>query len=479
MRRLIFLLTIPCLLWACGKAPDPAPKEQVEPAPQDPAPREPAEPEPEGLVLCTDAPLVVEVGEGAQLGTSGLIQVFKADGTLVDKIDLNDMAKVKVLEDGTMVPSEQTASVHTFMDKLSSGSATRTVHYTPLRLSGGQLVIKPHSGVLAFGGSYYVTVDASVAGKAVGKEDMPFTAKRAPSGTRLQVKPDGSGDFCTVQGALSYAASLGKDTAVTIEVGEGTYGELLFLQGKNNVTVKGASREGSVIAYPNSEVYMGGSEKRCLFLATDCDKLVLENLTIENTFYASDHKGQAETIYYNAHTASFRLTVENCSLISWQDTFLCKGEVWVHNSLIAGHCDYIWGYPKACLFEDCEIRSRAAGYIVQARVPGAADKGFVFLNCRLTAEAGVPDGKMYLARSGGDKSVYDHVTYVNCEMSPVIAPAGWHTGKAPTPVTPTATAGWKEYGTTGVSTASRNAYGKILTAKEAEPYSSKQAVLGW
>jgi pectin methylesterase-like acyl-CoA thioesterase len=51
--------------------------------------------------------------------------------------------------------------------------------------------------------------------------------------------------------------------------------------------------------------------------------------------------------------------VENCSLISWQDTFLCKGYVWVHNSLIAGHVDYIWGYPNACLFEDCEIRSRA------------------------------------------------------------------------------------------------------------------------
>lgn len=429
--------------------------------------------------FCVDAPLVVEVGSGASLGTSGLIQVFKADGTLVDKIDMADMAKVKVLEDGTMVPAEQNGNLGTFMDKLPSGSTTRKVHYTPVRLKGGKLYVKLHSGVLDHGGSYYVTMDESVAGKAVGKDDMPFTTKAVPSGTTLKVSADGSADFCTVQGALSHAATLGKDTAVTIEVGEGTYNELLFLQGKNGVTVKGVSREKTVIAYPNSELYMTGSDNRCLFLATDCNNLVLENLTIENTFYAQDHKGQAETLYYNAHTASFRLTVESCALISWQDTFLCKGEVWVHNSLIAGHCDYIWGYPKACLFEDCEIRSRAKGYIVQARVEDASYKGFVFLNCRLTAESGVADGSMYLARSGGDSSVYDNVTYINCSMSSVIAPAGWYTSPAPTPSAPTATSGWKEYGTTGVSTASRNVYGKILTASEAEPFSSKAAVLGW
>ena len=436
-------------------------------------------PGPEDALLCVDAPLVVEVGAGARLGTSGLIQVFRADGSLVDKIDLAHLAKVTVLEDGTMVPSAQmtgTATAHTFQDNLRCGTASRAVHYTPLRLADGKLEIKLHSGVLGFGDSYYLTMDASVAGKAIGPEDMPFATKSSPSGATLKVAADGSGDFCTVQGALNHALSLGKDTAVTIEVGEGTYRELLFLQGKNNLTVRGVSREKTVIAYPNSELYWSGSDNRCLFLVKSCDNLVLENLTLENTFYAADHKGQAETIYFNSN---YKLTVESCALISWQDTFLCKGEVWVHNSLIAGHCDYIWGYPKACLFEDCEIRSRAAGYIVQARVPDASYKGFVFLNCRLTAESGVKDGSMYLARSGGDSSVYDNVTYVNCTMGPVIRPEGWLGSPAPTPAKPTATSGWKEYGTQGVSTASRNAFGKILSADEAAAFASRQAVLGW
>ena len=461
--------------------------------PPDPDPD--PDPQPSEDEVCVDAPIVIEVGTSATLGTSGLIQVFSKGGTLVDKIDMADMDKVTVLSDGTMIPKEQIKAdtpFHTFLDALHS-TRYRPVHYTPVRIEGGKLVIKLHNEALEFGKEYYVTADASVAGKAVGKDDMPFKTKAKPSGTTLSVKADGSGDFCTVQGALSYATSLGKDKEVTIEIGEGTYRELLYLRDKNNLTIRGASREKTIIAYPNNESYalgsgsdiaskpsaganIGTNSGRCLFYIASCNNLVIENLTIENTFWADDHKGQAETIYFNADGK--RLTIERCNLISWQDTFLCKGSVWVHKSMIAGHVDYIWGYPSACLFEECEIRSRAGGYIVQARCP-AGSKGFVFLNCSLTAEDGVAKGSQYLARSGGDTSVNDNVTYINCTMSDVIAPAGWHTGKTPTPATPTATDGWKEYGTSGVSTSSRNAYGKILTASEAEAFSSKQAVLGW
>ena len=184
-------------------------------------------------------------------------------------------------------------------------------------------------------------------------------------------------------------------------------------------------------------------------------------------------------IYFNSNN---KLIIENCAFHSLQDTFLCKGSVYVHNSLIAGHCDFIWGYPKACLFEDCEIRAEAAGYIVQARVQNASDKGFVFLNCRLTAASGVKDGSMYLARSAGQSNAYDNVTFVNCTMSPVIAAAGWYGNPAPNPATPTATSGWKEYGSknaSGAALSGHSSNGKYLSADEAAAFSSKSAVLGW
>lgn len=431
--------------------------------------------------ICTDAPLVLKCDSAPVLGSSGMIRIFKADGTEVDRIDLADMAKVTILESGIMVPKEPVTSStkHTFMDVITCGGRTRTVHYTPLKVKGKTMEIRHHSGVLDFDSEYYVTVDESVCGKAVGAGEWKiFTGKAPSSAKEIVVDADGEGDFCTIQGALSYADKSG----ATIAIAPGTYEEMLYLRDKAGITLKGIDRSRVKIIYPNSENYMSGSSVRCLFLVENCDNLVLEKLTIENSFYASDHKGQAECIYFNSGNNTHKLTIDNCALISWQDTFLCKGQVWVHDSLIAGHCDFIWGYPKACFFDNCEIRSRAAGYIVQARIQSASDKGFVFYNCNLTAEDGVGANSVYLARSAGQSDCFDNVVYVNCTMSSAIRTEGWLGSPAPNPSTPTATSGWREYGSknaSGEAITGHNSYGKYLSTTEASIYCSRQDVLGW
>ena len=453
-----------------------------------------------GKRVKVDMPLVLDFDSAPVLGKSGTIRVFTAAGKEIDRIDLADMAGVRARADGCTVPVEQITDASRFsscMDALPCSGKWRTVHYTPLLVEGKSLIIRLHSGVLAFDTEYYATIDAGVieghAGIAAG--EWKFTTSAAPvSSSSLRVAADGSGDFCTIQRALDYASAGGCE----ISVAPGTYSGMLFARDKANITIKGDSREGVKIVYPNNESYevgsggsvssrpamgstIGKSGGRSVFLVENCDKLVLQDLTLENSF--GELKGQAETIYFNSGSNAHRLTVENCSLLSYQDTFLCKGEVWVHNSLIAGHCDFIWGYPRVCLFEDCEIRSRAAGYIIQARVPSASDKGFVFLNCRLTAESGVKDGTMYLARSAGQTDCFDNVVYVNCKMSPVIAAAGWYSNPAPNPATPTATSGWREFGSTdsagNPATGGRNALGRVLTSDEAAGYMSRSAVLGW
>ncbi|MBO4434295.1 MAG: fibronectin type III domain-containing protein [Bacteroidales bacterium] len=450
--------------------------------------------------VCADAPVVITFDSAPVLGTSGIIKVFKADGTEVDRIDLADMDKVTVLESGIMVPKEQITNAskfHTFMDAIPGGGGRyRLVHYTPLRVNGKKLEIKLHSGVLDFDSEYYVTMDESVCGKAIGAGEKKIFTKAAPSSAKeLVVAADGHGDFCTLQGALSYADK----TGASIAVSPGTYEEMLYLRDKSNITITSSNRDKVKILYPNSELYCNGSGGgvsskpsagasvgsnggRCLFLAENCDNLLLERITIENSFYAADHKGQAECIYFNSGSNAHKLEVDDCSLISWQDTFLCKGEVWVHNSLIAGHCDFIWGYPKVCYFENCEIRSRAAGYIVQARIKAVTDKGFVFHRCRLTAEDGVAGNSVYLARSGGNSGEYDNVVYVNCTMSSAIRTVGWLGDPAPNPSTPTATSGWREYGSkdpSGNAITGHNSYGKYLTGAEAAAYCTREDVLGW
>ncbi len=503
MKRTITLLLLASLAICCKPAANPDPGKTDDPTtPVVPKPEPEPEPEPEVKGQCIDAPLVLSLETVPELGSMGVIAVWSSDGKEVDRIDLSDLASVSTRADGEMIPLSPInadAKFNTTMDALKSGSRYRVVHYTPLRIKDKSLIINLHNGALNWEGSYYVTIDEGVVKghKGVAKDEWSFTVKSKPSGNTLKVRPDGSGDFCTVQGALSYASTLGKDTEVTVDVGAGTYNEPLFLRDKNKVTIKGASRTATVISYPNNESWCpgsGGSRSsrpvagaavntaggRSLMLVENCDALTLSNLTLENSF--GELKGQAEAIYFNSGTNQHRLTIENCRLLSYQDTFLCKGVVWVYKSLIAGHCDFIWGYPKACLFENCEIRARAAGYIVQARIQNASDKGFVFLNCDLSAEDGVKDGSMYLARSGGDSKVFDNVTFIGCTMSSVIAPKGWYSSPAPTPATPTATSGWKEYGSTdyaGKPLSGHSAQGKYLSAEEAAPYSSREAVLGW
>ena len=459
----------------------------------------PQPPAPDLRVTCIDEPLILEFGAKPVLGTAGKIKLFTAGGQEVDCIDLADLATVDIREDGQMVPKQQMTKetlYNTFMDRLYSGKRYRIIHYTPIQLFDRSVTIRFHSGVMEFGQQYYVTMDKDViAGfPGIAKGDVEFAVKAAPANpSLLTVEQDGNGDFFTIQGALSYVSTT--TGPVTIQVGKGTFHESLFLRERADVKIEGASRAWSVLEFANAEALANGSGASigtkpsvgnaigavggrgvCLF--ENCDNLVLENLTLRNTYGA---QGQAEVIYFNSGSNAHKLTIENCALHSLQDTFLTKGQVWVHNSLIAGNVDFIWGYPKACLFEDCEIRCEkySKGFILQARVPGASDKGFVFLNCRITAGEGAADGTMYLARSGGSTDYYDNVTFVNCQMSPVIAPVGWYSDPTPNPATPTATSGWKEYGTTGVSTASRNSLGRILTADEAAAYSSKEAVLGW
>ncbi|MCF0176580.1 MAG: hypothetical protein HUJ94_07070 [Bacteroidales bacterium] len=451
----------------------------------------------------TDESLTIDLGMPVKFGSSGHISIFKSDGTKVDDINLADLAGVTIREDGVMIPNNQitdASKMTTFMDALGSKSSyRRIVHYTPLRIDGNNLIVKPHSSVLEFDTEYYVTIDAGAlegfGGIEAGKKTFKTVSKPA-AGTEISVAPSGKADFRTIQGALNYA--MGSSSAMTIKVASGTYEEMLYLRDCKDLTIKGFNSSASRISYPNNEGWMNGSGSgtssvpsingtigknggRSIFLVENCDNLKLENITIENTY--GNEKGQAECIYFNSGSNKHRLNVENCAFVSLQDTFLCKGICYVHNSLIAGHCDYIWGYPDVCLFEDCEIRTRAKGYIVQARVPSKSSKGFIFLNCRLTAESGLADESVWLARSGGSSDYYDNVLFVGCKMCGAIRKAGWCTdgGKAPNPSVATAASGWREYNSVDSKgtaiTSGRASCGLILNASQAAPYLSKDLIL--
>jgi pectate lyase len=405
------------------------------------------------------------------LGDSGTIRIFrKMDDALVDVIKLSGET------DELGFPGQ---------------AAVRKVNTNPIAINGVTVTIKPHTGKLAYGTEYYVAIANGVFnGTTLG--GVPFvgigklgnwsftTRAAAPTGPDLVVGADAGSDFATVQGALNFLMqNVDKATPATVTIRNGNYNELLFLRGKDNVTLRGESRDGTVIHYTNYDTLNPGTGAsqapgtsatpaggRAVMLVETSDMLVLDTLTLRNTtLRASNISGQAETLYFNNDGG--RLVARDSAFYSEQDTLNLKGWSWFYRTLVAGNVDFIWGGSRAALFEESEIRSvgdtanaSSGGYVLQARVPSATDKGYVFLNSRLThgpgpgpAHGDVPNGATYLARSSGSATVWDNIAFINCQMDSHIAAVGWagagvNGQPAPNPAVATAASGWREYGST-------------------------------
>lgn len=385
------------------------------------------------------------------LGTSGSVRIFKvSDDSLVDTVKLSGDA-----------------------DSIGYGTL-RTLNTKPIRIAGNTASISLHSNKLALGTAYYVAVSdgvftgATLTGQAftgIGKNTgWTFTTRTLAPGaglTSLTVDDTGTtADFRTVQGALNYVMQhVALNDAATITVKDGIYEEPLYLRNKNKLIIVGESRAGTVIQYANNELLNTGSSGRPVFLVETADLLTLENLTLKNTTLIGAG-AQAEAIYFNSPNG--RLIAKNSNFISEQDTLQLQGWNWFYQSLIAGNVDFIWGGSNAALFEQSEIRTLGrstgnsnGGYVLQARVKAATDKGFVFLNSSLTGGEGPTggkplDGTHYLARSPGGTTTFDNVVFVNTKIGKHIADVGWagsgiNSQPASNPGAGTATSGWREY----------------------------------
>lgn len=445
-----------------------------------------ASPLPGAADVPVDTVLALTFDRPPVLSGTGSVRIFRAsDGALVDVLRVtNEVNQIGAAADGYR----------------------RVVRFEPVAVRGNTLSIRPHDGRLAYDTAYYVLLDSALLDDAQ-LASQPFagigsraswqfrTRARPPGRTALHVSPTGAADFRTLQGALNHVMRhVARATPVTITVGDGEYDDLLYLRGKDHVTIRGASRDGARIVSRNGNGLnpgAGGGQGaaapgitggRSVFLIEDADLVHIDNLSITNTMpRASVLGGQAEVLHF---AGGGRLAVTNASLTSEQDTVLVRGYAWFYRSLIAGNVDFIWGYSPAALFEDSEIRSvgdtagtRNGGYIVQARTVHRDDPGFVFLNSRITHGPGpagndVPAGSSYLARPGA-RTTWDNVVFVNCRIDRHIAAQGWY-GQ------PREGRGWGEFNSMGphgapLDLAARTG-GAAITAADAARYASRQRV---
>jgi hypothetical protein len=346
-------------------------------------------PPPGGQNVCPDPPLRITFAGPPTLGAAGKVQVFNAAGAVVASVDM---------------------AAATVTDTIGGTSFSLL---RPVYVDGNDAVVYLKTKALGYGQTYYVNVDAGAidppGGAALAIGDGTTwrfsTAAAAPADlSSLTVALDGTGDFCSVQGATD-ALPANSSAAATITIAAGTYHEIVHFRSKNNVTLHGQDRQATVIAGTNNDDMNPGTANRALVGIDDSNGLVVENLTIHNL--TPQGGSQAEALRLQACD---QCVVRDADILSLQDTLLWSGRVYADNCYIAGNVDFVWG-TGAAYFNKCELHTVGrAGAIVQARNP-ASTYGYVFVDSQLTADAGVTG--QVLARV--DVSVYpaSHVAYVN------------------------------------------------------------------
>ena len=238
------------------------------------------------------------------------------------------------------------------------------------------------------------------------------------------VAQDGSGDFTKIQDAVNASPSFPYEK-ITIFIKNGTYVEKVRVPEWNtHLAFVGESKEKTIIAFDDnfSKINLGRNSTFYTYtVLAEGDDFSVSNLTIKNT---SGDKGQAIALSIVGNRAQ----VSNCIISGNQDTLYLSGKEakqYFKDCYIEGTTDFIFGSATA-LFENCIIHSLKNSYITAASTPEGTAFGFVFKNCKLTAEASAT--AVYLGRPW---RIYAKTVYINCDMGKHIKPEGWENWSKP------------------------------------------------
>ena len=284
------------------------------------------------------------------------------------------------------------------------------------------------------------------------------------------VAADGSGRFKTVQEAVD-AAPTGLSKPYVIFVKKGFYkGPLTIPAEKPFIHLVGEDWDTTVLTgdlnarLPGEDGKPIGTFKTASTVIAG-DDFRAENIAFENSFGLGS---QALAM----QTTGDRGVYKHCRFLGWQDTILVNaGRHYFDDCYIAGHVDFIFG-AGTVFFDKCLIHCRAKGYITAASTPEDQPFGYVFSNCRITAE---PDAKKSFL--GRPWRPFAAVAFLNTDMADAIEPAGWNNWRDPAREK---TARYAEYNSTGpgANPEARVSWSKQLTDDQAKTYTVDKVLAG-
>jgi len=233
----------------------------------------------------------------------------------------------------------------------------------------------------------------------------------------LVVAKDGSGNFTSVQAAISSIRDFRPEGRTVIFIKKGVYKEKVVLPTqKTEITLIGEDRDSTIITWDDhANINKMGTFKTYTFLIQGND-IVLENLTIENN---APRLGQAVAL----HVEGDRVAFFNCRFLGNQDTIYLGREGFRNyfgGCYIEGTTDFIFGASTAW-FEGCTILGKINSYLTAASTPKDIAFGFVFNKCTINTADSVKS--VYLGRPW---RAYAYTLFMGCNMIGKIKPEGWN-----------------------------------------------------
>jgi len=302
-------------------------------------------------------------------------------------------------------------------------------------LGVGVTVYGPSSTRPTAAGNYTATATVAADANCNSAVSNPTAfAINAPGGSIITVAADGSGNYTTVQAAVS-SLPHPNTNHVEIDIKPGSYNEHVSINAANvDFVGLGATPTNTVIWYSISSASASPEASTVSIYTTN---ITFQNLTIQNTL--AINSGQANAVngqepQGGGQCGAGWIQFKNCYILSTQDTMYLAGHSacpdgcgpWYFiNCTIAGTVDYICGDALAW-FEGCNLvcldhGANSGGYIATANNRPTDPYGFVLNNCTITGPA---DSQLhwYLGRNWyANASTY----FLNCKMDNSIASIGW------------------------------------------------------
>ncbi|MEE1761196.1 pectinesterase family protein [Streptomyces sp. SP18BB07] len=308
---------------------------------------------------------------------------------------------------------------------------------------------------------------------------------------RRLVSPYGTGDYWTVQEAISAAPTSG---ACEIVIEKGVYHEVLSVpKDKSWLTIEGVTGNRADVVIYNTRCHGMINPATGLKYGTQGSavatfrppNLTVQDLTITNTF---DRNAHPEISPYETQAVAIaamgdRQVYRNVAIWSHQDTLLCKGETPTTqarqhfvNCHIRGDVDFIFGNATAVIDRSMiQVLPWPGGTVMAPNTDKSKKYGILISSCTITT-SGVPSDTMHLGRPWNNTAdAWPQAVVRECDIQAGIKDAQPWTNMVPE--YPWQGARFKEYGNFGPG-AGTGANAPKLTATEAADYTAQKYLAG-